>query len=121
MKNPRILIVDDDPSIRKFVQANLEARGYEVLTALDGEDAIKVAEKEKPDLIILDIMMPEMDGFEACWKIRAFTNVPILLLSAREGENDNELCVACGATTYLTKPFILRELLELIKTLLKQK
>jgi DNA-binding response OmpR family regulator len=119
MNTPLVLVVDDDPSILNFIKPNLEARGYKVVTASTGEDAILVAQKEKPDLIILDIMMPEMDGFEACRKIRAFTNVPILMFSAREGENDNELCAACGATTYLTKPLVLRELLELIKTLLK--
>ena len=69
MNIPRILVVDDDPSIRKFLQANLAARSYEVLTAADGEEAIRIAEKEKPELIILDIVMPEMDGFAVCRKI----------------------------------------------------
>jgi two-component system, OmpR family, response regulator VicR len=116
----KIMVVDDDPSIRKFVQVNLEARGYEVLTASDGEDAIKVAEKENPQLIILDIVMPEMDGFTVCRKIREWSSIPIVMLSAREGENDKEKCAACGADDYLTKPFILRELLDMVKTLLKQ-
>jgi DNA-binding response OmpR family regulator len=119
MNNPLILVVDDDPSILKFIQPNLEARGYRVVTASNGEKAITVTQKEKPDLILLDIMMPEMDGFEACRKIRAFTNVPILMLSAREGENDQEKCAACGANDYLTKPFVLRELLDKVKALLK--
>jgi DNA-binding response OmpR family regulator len=66
-------------------------------------------------------MMPEMDGFEACRKIRKWSQLPILMLSAREGENDKEKCAACGANDYLTKPFVLRELLALVKTLLKQK
>jgi DNA-binding response OmpR family regulator len=66
-------------------------------------------------------MMPEMDGFEACRKIREWSQLPILMLSAREGENDKEKCAACGANDYLTKPFVLRELLALVKTLLKQK
>ena len=88
----RILIVDDDPSIRKFVQANLEARGYEVSPAVNGEEAISIAEKEKPDLVILDIVMPGMDGFAVCLKIREWSNVPIIMLSAREGENDQEKC-----------------------------
>ncbi len=121
MNNPqRILVVDDDPSILKFVQANLEARGYQALTAADGEKAIQTAEKEKPELIILDIVMPEMDGFAVCRKIRERSSVPILMLSAREGENDKEQCAACGANDYLTKPFILKELLNMVKTLLKQ-
>ena len=117
----RILVVDDDPSILKFVQANLEARDYGVLTAAEGEKAIRMAEKEKPDLVLLDIVMPEMDGFAVCRKIREGSSVPILMLSAREGENDKGECAACGATDYLTKPFVLRELLDMVITLLKHK
>jgi two-component system response regulator VicR len=103
------------------VQANLEARGYQVLTAADGEKAIRMAEKEKPELIILDIVMPGLDGFAVCRKIRERSSVPILMLSAREGENDKEQCAACGANDYLTKPFVLRELLDMVKKMLKQK
>jgi two-component system, OmpR family, response regulator VicR len=120
MDNFHILVVDDDPSIRKYVQVNLEARGYIVFQAADGEEAIRVAEKEKPDLLILDIVMPEMDGFTVCRKIRQWSSAPIIMLSAREGENDKEKCGDCGANDYLTKPFILRELLSLIKQMLKQ-
>ena len=121
MHTSRILVVDDDPSILKFVWANLEARGYKVLLAVDGEAALRIAEKGKPDLIILDIVMPGIDGFAVCRKIREWSSVPILMLSAREGENDKETCTACGATDYLTKPFVLKELLSLVKTILKQK
>jgi DNA-binding response OmpR family regulator len=120
MNTYRILVVDDDPAIRKFVQVNLEARGYLVLEAADGEEAVRVAEKEKPDLVILDIVMPEMDGFEACRKIRQWSSSPVIMLSAREGENDKEKGEACGANDYLTKPFILRELLTLVKKMLEQ-
>jgi DNA-binding response OmpR family regulator len=121
MNISRILVVDDDPSILKFVQANLEARNYKVFLAVDGEEALRMAEKEKPDLLILDIVMPEMDGFVVCRKIREWSSVPIIMLSAREGENDLEKCKACGADDYLTKPFVLRELLALVKTLLNGK
>jgi DNA-binding response OmpR family regulator len=120
MNTYRILVVDDDPAIRKFVQVNLEARGYLVLQAGDGEEAIRIAEKDRPDLLILDIVMPEMDGFEVCSRIREWSGAPIIMLSAREGENDKEKCEACGANDYLTKPFVLRELLSLVKSLLKQ-
>jgi DNA-binding response OmpR family regulator len=120
MKIPQILVVDDDPSIRNFIYVNLEARGYKVLTAVDGEEAVRATAKEIPDLIILDIIMPEMDGFAACRKIREGSRVPIIMLSAREGENDKEKCAACGANEYLTKPFVLRELLTLVRTLTKQ-
>jgi DNA-binding response OmpR family regulator len=116
MKSPLILVVDDDPSILKFIQPNLEARGYQVLTAANGEEAIILTQKEKPDLILLDIMMPEMDGFEACRRIRKGFDTPIIMLSAREGENDQEKCRVCGANDYLTKPFVLRELLNMVKS-----
>jgi len=120
MNIPRILVVDDEPSILEFIKANLEARGYQVFEAANGQAAIRTAEKEKPNLLILDIVMPEMDGFEVCRKIREWSKVPIIMLSAREGENDREKCTACGANDYLTKPFVLRELLDMVKTMLKQ-
>jgi DNA-binding response OmpR family regulator len=101
MNNPQLLLVDDDPSILKFVQANLEVRGYTALIAADGKEAIRIAQKEKPDLILLDIVMPEMDGFEVCRKIREWSSVSIIMLSAREGEGDKEKCEACGANDYL--------------------
>jgi two-component system, OmpR family, response regulator VicR len=119
MKNLRILVVDDDPSIRHFVQVNLEARGYKVFMASNGEEAVRNAEKEKPDLIILDIIMPGMDGFEVCRKIRKSYTVPIIMLSARESENDKEKCEACGADEYITKPFVLRDLLSLVANQVK--
>jgi DNA-binding response OmpR family regulator len=118
MNIPRILVVDDDPSIRKFVQANLEARGFQVLTAVDGEQAIQKAEKEKPDLPVLDIVMPGVDGFAVCRKIREWSSVPIIMLSAREGEDDKAKCADCGANDYMNKPSILKELLVKVKFLL---
>jgi DNA-binding response OmpR family regulator len=119
MKNLRILVVDDDPSIRHFVQVNLEARGYEVFIACNGEEALRNTEKEKPDLVILDIIMPGMNGFEVCRNIRKSNTVPIIMLSAREGENDKEKCEACGADEYITKPFVLRDLLSLVANQVK--
>jgi DNA-binding response OmpR family regulator len=120
MKQTTILIVDDDPSIRKFVRANLEARDYLVLLAADGEEALRVIEKELPDLIILDIMMPKIDGFEVCRLIREWSKIPIIMLSAREGETDKVACLDCGADDYLTKPFSLRELLSRINAVLRR-
>jgi DNA-binding response OmpR family regulator len=79
-----------------------------------------VAEKEKPELILLDIVMPGLDGFAVCCKIRERSTVPVVMLSAREGENDKAQCAACGANDYLPKPFVLRELLTQIKLLVKQ-
>jgi DNA-binding response OmpR family regulator len=119
MNTKTILIVDDDPSIRKFIGANLTARGYQVLEAENGLVALELLKVNEINLILLDIMMPEMDGFEVCKRIRQTLQVPILMLSAREGEADNEKCAACGANEYITKPFVLRELLKLVKDLIK--
>jgi DNA-binding response OmpR family regulator len=120
MKQTTILVVDDDSSIRKFVRANLEARDYLVLLAADGDEAIKAVEKESPDLVILDIMMPKIDGFEVCRQIREWSKIPIIMLSAREGEIDKVRCLDCGADDYLTKPFSLKELLSRINAVLRR-
>jgi DNA-binding response OmpR family regulator len=120
MKMPRILIVDDDPAIRKFIKANLEARDYEVVQASDGEEGLKLVELEMPDLILLDISMPKVDGIEFCRRVREWTEIPIIILSAREGEMDKVKCLDCGADDYLTKPFSLRELLSRIRAVLRR-
>lgn len=120
MKTPIILVVDDDQSIRKFVRANLVARGYEVLLAADGEEGIQIIEKELPDLVLLDIMMPKINGFEVCRRIREWSKVPIIMLSARAGETDKVSCLDCGADDYLTKPFSLKELLSRINAVLRR-
>jgi DNA-binding response OmpR family regulator len=120
MKPSRILVVDDDPSIRKFVRVNLEARGFGVLLAADGDEALTVIEKELPDMIIMDIMMPKMDGFAVCQKVREWSNIPIIMLSARDSEQDKVRCLDCGADDYLTKPFSLKELLSRIKAVLRR-
>jgi DNA-binding response OmpR family regulator len=119
MNGKKILIVDDDPSIRKFLGANLTARGYQVLEAEGGPTALKLLEGESVGLILLDIMMPEMDGFEVCRQIRKNAQTPILMLSAREGETDGEKCKACGANQYITKPFVLKEILKQIQEMIK--
>jgi DNA-binding response OmpR family regulator len=120
MKTSRILIVDDDPAIRKFIRANLTARGYEVLLAFDGEEGLRVLETEMPDLILLDIMMPKVDGLEVCRRVREWSKIPIIMLSARAGEMDKVKCLDCGADDYLTKPFSLKELLSRIKAVLRR-
>jgi DNA-binding response OmpR family regulator len=113
-------VVDDDPSIRKFIRANLEKRDYAVLQAGDGEEAIQVIEQELPDLVLLDIMMPKMDGFTVCRRVREWSRIPIIMLSARQGEMDKVECLDCGADDYLTKPFSLRELLSRINAVLRR-
>jgi two-component system, OmpR family, KDP operon response regulator KdpE len=120
MQKPRILVVDDDPGIRKFVRANLDARDYEVLLAENGMEAITVFKKESVDLVILDIMMPFLDGYEVCRRIRETSKVPIIMLSAKDGENDKLRCLELGADDYLTKPFSLNELLCRIKVIFRR-
>jgi DNA-binding response OmpR family regulator len=120
MRESKILIIDDDPGIRKFVRANLEARNYTVFMAIDGQEGIQVLEKELPDLILLDIMMPKIDGFEVCKQVREWSKIPIIMLSARDGEMDKVRCLDCGADDYMTKPFSLNELLSRIKAVLRR-
>jgi len=99
MKNkPKILVVDDDIRTIKLLRANLEVQGYAVLAAVDGVEAIQVFEMELPDLVILDIMMPKMDGFEVCQRLREWSQVPIIMLSARGDEQDKVKCLDFGAT-----------------------
>jgi DNA-binding response OmpR family regulator len=120
MRRPRILIVDDEPAIRKFVRANLEARGFEALVAADGDEAIQIIEKELPDLIILDIMMPKVDGFEVCRQVREWSQIPIVILSARGGEMDKVKCLEMGADDYITKPFGVDELMARVKAVMRR-
>jgi len=120
MRKPRILVADDEPAIRKFVRANLEARDYEILLASDGSEAINEIEKELPDLIILDLMMPKMDGFEVCRQVRDWSQIPIIILSARDGEMDKVKCLEMGADDYITKPFGVDELLARVKAVIRR-
>ncbi|MBN1192026.1 MAG: response regulator [Dehalococcoidales bacterium] len=116
MESGKILIVDDDSSIRKFLQANLEARGYSVLSVQGGPEALHLLSEKTVDLILLDIMMPEMDGFEVCRRIRNNSQVPVIMLSAREGEGDSQKSLDSGANDYVTKPFRLKEILGKIRS-----
>jgi DNA-binding response OmpR family regulator len=120
MRKSRILIVDDEPAIRKFVRANLEARDYETLLATDGSQACEIIERELPDLIILDIMMPKTDGFEVCRQVREWSQIPIIFLSARGGEMDKVKCLEMGADDYITKPFGVDELLARVKAVMRR-
>ncbi len=119
MKKTRILIVDDDIGISRLLRANLEARGYQALTALNGEEALAVMERELVDLVILDIMMPRLDGLEVCRRLREWTKVPIIVLSARGDEKDKVKCLDLGADDYITKPFGIDELMARVKTALR--
>ena len=119
-KKPRLLVVEDDLILLETLEYNLTAEGYRVLTATDGLLALEVARKEQPDLVVLDVMLPGMDGFEVCRVLRRETAVPILMLTARAGETDRVVGLEVGADDYLTKPFSMRELLARVKALLRR-
>ena len=115
-----ILLVDDDPSIRDVVNFALEKDGYGVVQAGDGQAALAAYDRHSPDLIILDIMMPEMDGTEVCRRIRLTSRVPIIFLSARDEEIDRVLGLELGGDDYMTKPFSPRELLARVRAVLRR-
>ncbi len=120
MKKPLILVVDDELSIIKFLRANLENNGYRVVAATDGAEALHTIEMELPDLVILDIMMPRMDGFEVCRQLREWSQVPIIMLSAKDDESDKVKCLDLGADDYITKPFGKDELIARVKAVLRR-
>lgn len=115
-----ILIVEDEISLQETLAYNLKKEGYRVDTAADGQFALQVARSSKPDLILLDIMLPVLDGFEVCRILRQETNVPILMLTAKDEEIDRVIGLEMGADDYLTKPFSMRELLARVKALLRR-
>ncbi|MGI6720385.1 MAG: response regulator [Anaerovoracaceae bacterium] len=111
----RILIIEDETSISDIIKFNLEKEGYRVDTAYDGQNGLHKALEEAPDLILLDVMLPLMDGFEVCKRVRETSNTPILMLTAKEEEVDKVLGLELGADDYVTKPFGMRELIARIK------
>ncbi|WP_425099677.1 response regulator transcription factor [Tropicibacter sp. S64] len=116
----KILLVDDDPRLRELVRMALERAEYAVVTAGDGQTALTHAGREAPDLIVLDVGLPEMDGFEVCRRIRAHSEVPILFLTARDDEVDRIVGLELGADDYVTKPFSPRELVARVRAILKR-
>jgi CheY-like chemotaxis protein len=116
----RVLICDDDPVILRLLQVNLEIEGYDVISAHHGEEAVQLALSERPDLVVLDIMMPRMDGYEACQQIKshdATRDIPIVFLSAKAQQSDIDMGTSFGVTQYLTKPFDPTELLQVVERL----
>ncbi len=116
----RVLMVDDELKYVRAVQINLEIRGYEVLTARDGQTAIEIAASEEPDLIVLDIKMPGIDGFEACRQIREFSTAPIIMLTALAEDADKVKGLDIGADDYVTKPFSAQEFLARVHAALRR-
>lgn len=116
----RILIIDDEPMIVESVGYNLKQQGYEIITAGDGETGLKLAQSETVDLILLDLMLPGIDGLEICRILRQHSEVPVIMLTAKEAEIDRVLGLELGADDYITKPFSMRELLARVKSVLKR-
>jgi two-component system alkaline phosphatase synthesis response regulator PhoP len=116
----RILVVDDDPAIVKLVRAYLEQAGYQVLVAYDGNKALHIARHDKPDLVVLDLMLPEMDGWDVCRALRKESEVPVIMLTARVEESDKLVGLELGADDYVTKPFSPRELVARVRTVLRR-
>ena len=116
----RILIVDDEPNIIGAVAPLLRARGYDVLSAMSGRAALETIDRDKPDLIVLDLSLPDIDGVEVCRRVRQTLSVPILVLSARAGERDKVSALDAGADDYVTKPFGAEELLARIRATLRR-
>ena len=120
MKKTRILIVDDELGILKYLRANLEAEGYEVLAAMNGIQALQTLETELPDLIVLDIMMPQMDGLEVCRRLRQWSQLPVIMLSALDDEVDKVQCLDLGADDYITKPFGKDEFIACVRAVMRR-
>jgi DNA-binding response OmpR family regulator len=116
----KILVVDDEKTLVKGIKFNLENEGYQVECAYDGAAAVELARNEKYDLLILDVMMPEVDGLEACMRIREFSNVPIIMLTAKSEDADKLMGFESGADDYLTKPFNILELKARVRALLRR-
>lgn len=116
----RILLAEDEVAVRDFINRNLLARGFQVLEASNGLEALAVWEREDPHLLILDIMMPRMDGFEVCRRVREHSNVPIIVLTALDAESDKVTALDLGADDYLTKPFGVEELLARVRAVLRR-
>lgn len=116
----KIMVVDDEINIVNIISFNLKKEGYEVITAGDGEEALRLLETETPELILLDIMMPKVDGYECCKRIRSRLSIPIIMLTARAEEVDKVLGLELGADDYVTKPFGVRELLARVKANLRR-
>jgi DNA-binding response OmpR family regulator len=118
--NPKVLVVEDEPALVETLEYSLRKQGYEVSIATDGMAALEIARREKPDLIILDVMLPRLDGYEVCRVLRQEMNVPILMLTARTDEVDKVVGLEVGADDYMTKPFGMRELMARVKALLRR-
>ena len=123
MEKKKILVVDDEVDLVKTIQFSLELEGYKVLVSYNGEDALNQARKENPDLILLDIMLPKLDGYKVCRLLKfdeQYKHIPILMMTAKTQEKDKLMGKETGANEYVTKPFDMEELMEKVKTYLNK-
>ena len=116
----KVLVVDDEPAITDLLEYNLQRNGYQVIVARDGREALRLARADHPDLIVLDLMLPELDGLDVCRELRRESTVPIIMLTARDGEVDRVVGLELGADDYVTKPFSVRELIARVKAVLRR-
>src|SRR5260370_41916905 len=119
-RTARILVVEDEPSLVEAISYSLRREGYEVLSERDGINGLHAAQKRLPDLVILDLMLPGMDGLDVCRQLRRTSGVPILILTARNDEVDKVVGLEMGADDYVTKPFSMRELMARVKAMLRR-
>lgn len=115
---PRVLIVDDEPDLLSVLHFGLEVEGFDVLEATDGEQGLEMARSHQPDLIVLDLMLPRMDGYKVCRALKfddRYKRIPIFILSARSGETDRRLALDLGADAYVTKPYDMKDLVGRIR------
>jgi len=119
-KKTTILTADDDPQLLRLMTRNLQLEGYDVLGASDGQQALELIESNPPDLVLLDVMMPKMDGFTVCYRVREFSSVPIIIVTARGQDQDKVRGLDLGADDYLTKPFSVDELLARVRAVLRR-
>ena len=119
-KKTTILAADDDPQLLRLITRNLQLEGYDVLAASDGLQALELIENNSPDLVLLDVMMPRMDGFTVCYRVREFSSVPIIIVTARGQDQDKVRGLDLGADDYLTKPFSVDELLARVRAVLRR-
>src|SRR6202011_1793361 len=119
-KKTTILTADDDPQLLRLIARNLQFEDYEVITASDGQQALNLIEQNKPDLALLDVMMPKVDGFTVCQRVREYSAIPIIIITARGQDQDKVRGLDLGADDYLTKPFSVEELLARVRAVLRR-
>ena len=119
-KNTTLVVADDDPQLLRLMTHNLQLEGFDVQAASDGQQALELIENTAPDLVLLDVMMPKMDGFTVCSRVREFSAVPIIIVTARGQDQDKVRGLDLGADDYLTKPFMVEELLARVRAVLRR-